>query len=229
MMQDARSDAPERRPLLPVLFDGTAGAVLGVALVRFSPTVDGPCPRPLWIERFEDPGVARARFEWMLARPERWPVWVRTLSIVGADTFPGFFEDEIRRDAVRLVTQRHEADVIGRKASDIILTREPHGHRHSVALWRQDRIEPFLLIVMDEEVERDRVWDWLRWKGDRYERWRTFCKERGQSALVHDVIRGMLRDEKRLRAAGLTISGRRPLRLWRGHEDATGNANDGGF
>jgi hypothetical protein len=218
MMQDARSDVPEPPPLLPVLFDGTDGSVPVVALMRFLPTADGPRPRALWIERFEDPDVARARFEWMLARPDRWAVWARTLSIVGADAFPAFFEDEVRRDAMRLAIQRKQADRLGQKARDIILIREPHGHRHSVALWRQDRIEPFLLIVMDEEIERDRVWDWLRWKGDSYERWRTFCKERGQPALVRAVIRGMLRDEKRAWEAGLARTGRRPLRLWRGDQ-----------
>jgi hypothetical protein len=226
MIEDAGSDRPDTSPLLPVLFDGTHGAVLGVAMMRFKRTIDGPCARPLWIERFDVLEVARARFEWMLARPERWPVWSRTLSIVGAATFPAFFEDEIRQDAARTARQRLEAEDLGRKAADIILAREPHGHRHSVALWRQDRIARFLMIVMDEEVERDRVWDWLRWKRDRYERWREISKERGSAVLVRGVLRGMLRDEKRLRAAGLVATGRRPLRLWRGEPNRQRQAKD---
>jgi hypothetical protein len=216
MMEDAALDRPEGSPLLPVLFDGTDGALLGVAMMRLRPTIDGVRSQALWVERFAEPEVARVRFDWMLARPERWPVWCRTLSIVGADTFPALFENEIRRDVMRMVNQRIEAEGLGRKAGDIILARERHRHRHSVALWRQDRVEPFLVIVMDEEIERDRVWDWLRWKRDCYERWRAFRRERGARALVRTVILGMLRDEKRLRAAGIVIAGRRPLRLWQG-------------
>jgi hypothetical protein len=228
MIEDAGSHRPERSLLLPVLFDGTGGAVLGVGMMRLTHTIDGDCLRALWIERFDKLDVARGRFEWMLARPHRWPVWARTLSIVGPDTFPPFFEDEVRRDVVRTGKQRQEAETLGRKAADIILTREPHGHRHSVALWQLDRVEPFLLIVMDDEVERDRVWDWLRCKSGRYHRWRAVRRQRGSAAVIRAVVRGMLRDERRLRAAGLTAAGRRPLRLWRGDPDLEGRVGGGG-
>jgi hypothetical protein len=70
------------------------------------------------------------------------------------------------------------------------------------------------------------VWDWVRWRRERFGRWRAIAKRRGSAAVIRAIIRAMLRDEMRLRAAGLATAGRRPLRLWQGDSGLTGIAED---
>jgi hypothetical protein len=226
MTGDFQGGRAESRFLLPVLFDGSAGAVLGVGMVRLTSGEDGTGAQALWVERFDVFDEARARFEWMLMRPERWPVWMRTLAIVGGDAFSALLLDEVRVDALRVADQRCTAERLGRRASQITLARERDGHRHTVALRRLDEVEPFLLIAMDDPIERDRVWDWVRWRRGRYGRWRAIAKQRGSAAVIRAVVRAMLRDEMRLKAAGLAAAGRRPLRLWRGGSGLTGISDD---
>jgi len=83
-------------------------------------------------------------------------------------------------------------------------------------MQRGDETVPFLVLRLDQKAERDRVFDWARWQGLSYHGWRAHWEAHGSIALERLILEGMLRDERRIKAAGLGAGGRRPLKFWRG-------------
>jgi hypothetical protein len=215
---DPNGASKRAAPYVPMLRNDDADDFIGIVLVRNHAEKDGEIEPglPVWILEMAFAEDARERYEWMLTRPERWAVWGRLAPIVGSEMLTLMMEGEQDED-VRLAAElQAQADRVAREARTVTaLTTEVDG-RPCVTLDRNSDIEPFLVIMFDEAVERDRLWDWLRWQPHRYRGWRMLWDEKGPAALRRLIVESMLHDEHRARQAGHAIAGPRPLRLWDG-------------
>lgn len=215
-------EAPKRAaPFVPMLRDDVTEDFLGVVLVRNHADKDGEIEPglPVWMLETAFAEDARERYEWMLTRPERWAVWARLAPIVGPEMLTLMMEDE-QDDDVRLASElREQADRLAREARTVTAVPTEAAGRPCVTLVRGSETEPFLVIAFDEPVERDRLWDWIRWQPHRYRGWRMLWDDKGPAALRRLIVRSMLEDEHRVREAGQALGGPRPLRLWRGGRD----------
>lgn len=214
---------PERAPglptcFVPVLYDGTRNGFVGVGLVRdLGIRGAGVDPGPsVWVLEQAFADDARDLHCWMLTRPERWSVWARIAPIVGAEMLALMMEDERDRDVRRSAELEDENAAFRRRTRTVTAESTILLGRSCVTLRRGVEEDPFLVLAFDETVERDRLWDWLRWQPHRFREWRLFWELEGTVALRKMIRGSMIIDEKRARAAGLAIRGRRPLRLWRG-------------
>jgi hypothetical protein len=205
-------------PFVPMLYEHLTNDLVGIGLVRNFAEAEGEIEPglPVWIIEMAFAEDARERYDWMLTRPERWAVWARLAPIVGPEILTLMMEGEQDRDARRAVDLQALANRLARRARTVTaLSTEVLG-RPSVTLARGDEQEPFIVIAFDEPLERDRLWDWLRWQTHRYRGWRRLWDEKGTVALKRLIVRSMLQDEDSVRTAGRALGGRRPLRLWRG-------------
>lgn len=220
MMEESN---PERGPepsasFVPVLYDGTDDGFVGVGLVRNLGVPGGgiePGPSVWALEQafVED---ARDLYAWMVTRPERWAVWARIAPIVGPEILALMVEGERDRDARRSAEIEEQVAALARRARTITAASIVVLGRSCVSLHRGDEDDPFLVLAFEEPVERERLWDWIRWQPHRFREWRMFWEHEGTVALRNLILQSMILDEMRLKAAGLAIGGRRPLRLWRG-------------
>lgn len=206
---------------VPILHDDATGDFIGLALVRNFAENEGEIEPglPVWILETAFVEDARERYAWMLTRPERWAVWARLAPLVGPEMLTLMMEEEQDRDARRAAELQAEADRAAREARTITARSVDVDGRPCVTLRRGSELEPFLAMSFDDPVERDRLWDWLRWQIHRYRGWRILWDEKGSAALKRLIIRSMLHDEERVRTAGLASTGRRPLRLWHSDRD----------
>jgi hypothetical protein len=205
-------------PFVPMLYDHSTDDRVAVALVRNFADAEGEIEPGLavWILEMAFVEDARERYEWMLTRPERWAVWAMLAPIVGSEILTLMMEGEQDEDVRRVAELKALADRLARQARTVTaLSTEVLG-RPSVTLGLGREEEPFLVIAFDEPVERDRLWDWLRWQTHRYRGWRRLWDEKGSAALKRLIVRSMFHDEDRARMTGRALGGRRPLRLWRG-------------
>ncbi len=213
------NDAPKPSvPFVPMLYDDADRDFFGIALVRNFGEREGEIEPGLavWIQELAFAEDARERYEWMLTRPERWAVWARHAPIVGAEMLSLMMEGEQDED-VRLAAElQAQADRLAREARTVTALSTEVGGRPCVTLGRGGETEPFLVVPFDEPVERDRLWDWLRWQTHRFRGWRVLWDEKGAAALRRVIVRSMLHDEHRVREAGQALGGPRPLRLWAG-------------
>lgn len=218
-----RNDVPRRPPqFVPMLHDDATADFVGLALVRNHAERSGEIEPglPVWILEMAFVEDARERYDWMLTRPERWAVWARLAPMVGPEMLTLMMEGEQDEDARLAAGLQAQADRLAREARTVAaLSTEVHG-RPCVTLCRGSESEPFLSISFDEPVERDRLWDWIRWQTHRYRGWRMLWDEKGPAALKRLIVKSMLHDEHRVRAAGQALGGPRPLRLWRGGRDS---------
>jgi hypothetical protein len=207
---------------VPMLYDDVDGDVFGLALVRNFGEREGEIEPGLavWILEMAFADDARERYEWMLTRPERWAVWARLAPIVGPEMLTLMMEGEQDED-VRLAAElQAQAERLAREARTVTALSTEVAGRPAVTLGRGSEKEPFLVIAFDEPVERDRLWDWLRWQTHRYRGWRMLWDDKGPGALRRLIVKSMLHDEHRVRAAGRSLGGPRPLRLWGGGRGA---------
>ena len=163
----------------------------------------------------------------MLTRPERWTVWARIAPIVGPDMLALVMDSERDRDLRGMAELEEQAAAIARAARMVTAASTRILGRSCVTLRRGDEDDPFLVIAFVQTVERDRLWDWVRWQAHRYREWRTLWEEEGCVALRNLIMGSMIMEERRVKAAGLASVGRRPLRLWRGGR-GTGTRDAGG-
>lgn len=220
MMHDPDSEDGPKRParFVPVLHDDVKEDFLGIVLVRNHAEKVGEIEPglPVWILEMAFAEDARERYDWMLTRPERWAVWARLAPIVGPEMLTLMMEDEQDED-VRLSTElQAQAERLARDARTVTALQTEVAGRPCVTLGRGSETEPFLVMAFDETVERDRLWDWIRWQPHRYRDWRMLWNQKGAGALKRLITKSMLHDEHRVREAGKALGGPRPLRLWRG-------------
>lgn len=205
-------------PFVPALHDDVTGDFIGLALVRNHAEKHGEIEPglPVWILEMAFVDDARERYEWMLTRPERWAVWARLAPIVGPDLLTLMMEGEQDEDVRRASELQAQVERLAREARTVTaLSTEAFG-RPSVALSRGSEKQPFLVLSFDQPVDRDRLWDWLRWQTHRYRGWHMLWDDKGPAALRRLIVKSMLHDEDRVRRAGQALGGPRPLRLWSG-------------
>jgi hypothetical protein len=216
----------ERSPKLPasfapVLYDGVGSEFVGVGLVRnldVAGNGNGAGPS-VWRREHAFVEDAREFHEWMVTRPERWTVWARIAPIVGPDMLALVMESERDRDLRGMAELKEQAAAIARTARTVTAASTRILGRSCVTLRRGDEDDPFLVIAFVHTVERDRLWDWVRWQTHRYREWRALWEQEGYAALRNLIMGSMIIEERRVKASGLASGGQRPLRLWRGGRD----------
>ncbi|TCM07366.1 hypothetical protein [Sphingomonas sp. PP-CC-3G-468] len=226
-MVDESQPERARRPAasyVPILHDDATSEFIGLVLVRNFAEAQGEIEAglPVWILETAFVDDARERYAWMLTRPERWAVWARLAPLVGPEMLTLMMEHEQDRDARRAAELQADVDRLAREARTITARSTEVLGRPCVTLRRGSEREPFLTVPFDDPVERDRLWDWVRWQTHRYRGWRILWDDKGPVALRRLIVRSMFRDEERVRNAGLASAGRRPLRLW--HSDREGGS-----
>ncbi|MBP2513845.1 hypothetical protein [Sphingomonas sp. PvP018] len=231
-MVDAPDGGPApRRPaaFVPILHGGVSSDFVGVCLVRNFGEAYGEIEPglPVWILEMAFVDDARELHDWMLTRPERWSVWALMAPIVGPELLTLMMEGERDRDVRRAVELQDLSDALARKARTVTAASTEILGRPCVSLRIGSEDAPFLVIAFAQTVERDRMWDWVRWQTHRYRRWRAICVDKGYTALRNLMVGSMLRDERRARANGLAVGGPRPLRLWRGNGKDPRSGPDG--
>ncbi len=213
------NDLPKRpAPFVPVLHDDATSDFVGLVLVRNHAERHGEVEPglPVWILETAFAEDARERYEWMLTRPERWAVWARHAPMVGPEMLTLMMEGEQDED-VRLAAElQAQAERLAREARTVTALSTEVAGRPCVTLGRGSDKEPFLVMAFDEPVERNRLWDWIRWQTHRFRGWRMLWDDKGPGALRRLIVKSMLHDEHRVREAGQALGGPRPLRLWDG-------------
>lgn len=172
--------------------------------------------------RFNTRQEAVDRLDWMNTRPERWEVWGRMAPILGVDTLATFIAAEQAKEDAERAEQAARREEEERRASTVRMACEDDRSKVLITLKRGDDAAPVIRMALSSKAERDRIWDWLRWQTGRYRDWHALCAAKGPQAVEREILEGMLRDEARLRKAGLSAGGRRPLRFWRGDEEDAG-------
>lgn len=119
-------------------------------------------------------------------------------------------EDALEAEALRL--QHEETERATRIASFLVDGNGQFG----VDLRRPGAKTGFWRINFRERWERERFRDWFRNQRSRYDEFAAFLDGNDAVALERLVLREMLDTERRVKAAGLSAGGRRPLRFWRG-------------
>lgn len=89
---------------------------------------------------------------------------------------------------------------------------------HSLSLKRESDDKPSWEITFRGRAERERLADWLRWQKDRYLEFLEFAERNGARALENRLMNEMFETEARIKKAGRSAGGLRPLRMWRGEE-----------
>jgi len=229
MAEDSHPDRG-RRPsasFRPMLYDGESDGFVGVGLVRNVLSDDGAIGSvpPAWILEQAFVEDARDVYAWMITHPERWSVWGRLSPIVGAEMLALMMEEERERDARRSSLIEEQAAAAARMARTVTVASGIVLGRPCVTLHRGDEDDPFLVVAFEDPVERERLWDWIRWQPHRFREWRRFWEQAGSTALRELILNLMIIDEIRAKAAGLAIGGRRPFRSWRGGR-GTGRTDD---
>ena len=214
-----RNERPRRAaPFVPMLHDDVTDDFVGVVRPRNHADREGEIEPglPVWILETAFAEDARERYEWMLTRPERWAVWARHAPIVGSEMLTLMMESEQDEDARLAAELQAQAERLAREARTVTALSTEVAGRPCVTLGRGSDKEPFLAIAFDEAVERDRLWDWVRWQTHRFRGWRMLWDDKGPAALRRLIVKSMLHDEHRVREAGQALGGPRPLRLWDG-------------
>lgn len=161
--------------------------------------------------------------DWMQSQIAQWPIWGRIAMRLGGDVLDPMLLDGARcAEDRRIETERAaqiEADEHRRKAAEITLfLYDSKEKRPALGLERGCDDVPFWKMKFEEKWERDRVVDWLRWQKTEFADFEAYFREFGSLELERHVLAGMRAGETAARARGLTSTGRRPLRFWRGEK-----------
>lgn len=228
----AHEDVAEARPAAPGWADVSDHAVSACSVRRSISVEDGSA---LVIRRelvghdgtvlcgvrdatfeLEDRSAAELALEASRAVHRNPDVAVAALSILGqaaAAVFLSAAIERVRADRTAAIAEARENES---RAAEIEAFRDDDEDGAHVELCRGDADEAFWTMTFDERWERDRFWDWMRWQEDRFREFADVFSAEGASALSGRLLREMVTAEKAARAAGLTTSGRRPLRFWCG-------------
>lgn len=196
-------------------FDADGGCVLIVRPTRSDGRRDA-----LWAA---DLGSRPARevFDWMVARPDQWPLWARLACLFGDEAVSAVVVEGAERDAERAAmekeTSRLEAEERRRLHERVeLFVLDPKNKRPGISLESGDENRPFFVMRFSEKWERERVLDWMRWQKQRFREFRTLVESEGAVALERIIPAGMRTTEADVKRRGLGSGGRRPLRFWRG-------------
>lgn len=168
-MVDDSEPERARRPAasyVPILHDDATSDFVGLVLVRNFAEAEGEIEPglPVWILETAFVDDARERYAWMLTRPERWAVWARLAPLVGPEMLTLMMEHEQDRDARRGAELQADVDRLAREARTITARSTEVLGRPCVTLRRGSEREPFFTVPFDDPIERDRLWDWVRWQ-----------------------------------------------------------------
>lgn len=206
------------QPFVPVLeaVDGIGGR-LAVSLVRqYRDGVSPDARACIWTMTFGSEADATRLYDWMCTRADRWVVWGRIAPILGQALFEQFLADEADRDANLLADEASRLENEHRAALEITIARIDGQAHFGLALQRADEPSPFFRMILERRIERDRIFDWLRWQSHRFHEWHEHRLANGHKSLERMVLEGMLTTEHNVKAAGLGAGTRRPLKFWRG-------------
>jgi len=167
------------------------------------------------------PRAAKALCAWMWKMPEQWPVWGRIALRLGDEVVEPLILDGAaaaeREDKERERKARQEEKERRRLEREITLyVYDPKSKGPSLGLQRGCDDRAFWRMSFTEKWERDRVVDWLRWQKEEFNEFDTFFREHGALELERLVLAGMRQAERTAKEKGVSSSGRRPLRFWRG-------------
>lgn len=203
--------APAFEPILV----GNQAVALIARIVQ--PTGAPVVSSPLWRRAFSKKQDAQSRFQWMLARQDRWAIWARLARVIGPEDLETMMAAEAAADAEAAEKARQRAHDEALDLATIYMEAVEQDRSFQITMQRGRRGEPFFRMRFAKEAEQDRVWDWVRWSGHAYHRWAEIFDRKGHLALEKVILEDMLKEEHRVKAAGLSAGGRRPLRFWRGN------------
>lgn len=204
-------------PFEPALatFDGRRADA--VALVRRRGGPDGSdVGAAVWMRRFDVPAEARAFHRWMLGRSDRWAVWGRMAPILGPEFLGGLIGSEHDADGRARLEERRRGAEQRRRERTVWCKQFEHGRRPAIGLYQGDAPKPFWSVTFEQNWERERVWDFVSRRTERYCEWKELFEEQHAMTLERTILEDMLRTEREVKKAGLGAGGRRPLRFWRG-------------
>lgn len=164
---------------------------------------------------------ARQIFDWISARAEQWPLWMRLAQLFGSEVLNILIVEPAREEAATVREAEARARMEEEERSRLHQTVElfcldKKGKPPALSLESGDADKPFFIMRFDERWERDRVVDWLRWQDDRFAELRQIADAEGALALERIILQGMREGEADAKRRGLSSGGRRPLRFWRG-------------
>lgn len=182
----------------------------------------------VWSQDYGDVSTAEAAFEAIGAHAQKFEHWGVAAQAMGAGWLAPTLADivdrhveEVREERERLARDKaaEEAKAERKRLAAVTISahlRERKG-RFVIDLDRGGADgERIWSTGFDERWERDRLWDWLRWRTERFEEFAAFLREAGDLDLERRLLREMLATEQLVKKQGLGSGGRRPLRFWRG-------------
>lgn len=194
-----------------------------VTFVRRIRTGDQIAETVLWQKEFATLLDARRSFEWLNERSSDWTLWGRHSEQFGPDAILSALGTSMAADrasrAARLVEDRRKARKKREKAKMICSYLVERDERYGLDLRRGDSKRGFFEILFRERWERERFRDWFRCQSHRFTEFAVIFEEKGPLELERALLREMLATERRVKAAGESAGGRRPLRFYRGDEE----------
>lgn len=177
---------------------------------------------PVWTRTLRRRRHAASLFAWMLEKRGQWLLWGRLGEIVGPDRLLAMAASEISElrasQARDLLKKRAKARKAKARALKIYSFLVDHHGEFGIDLRRGGEDKGFFVMWFRQNWERERFRDWWRPQAHRFADFAAFFEEHGGRALERKLLAEMQETEKRLKLAGLSSGGRRPLRFWRGDE-----------
>ncbi|UYY76810.1 hypothetical protein [Sphingomonas sp. R1] len=177
---------------------------------------------PIWTRTFRHRRHAASLFGWMLDRRAQWLLWGRLGEVVGPDRLLAMAASELStlrssqaRELLKKRAKVRKAKARALKIYSFLVDR--HGE-FGIDLRRGGEDKGFFVIWFRQNWERERFRDWWRPQTHRFADFAAFFEEQGSRALERKLLAEMQETEKRVKLAGLSAGGRRPLRFWRGDE-----------
>jgi hypothetical protein len=171
---------------------------------------------PVWSYSFASGSERRRVFEALELTPAQIALWGRLTMLLGREAVDAMVErqvevlDQDRRDAMQ---SRREARAAYKRVE---LYVRDEGNRFILDLERDSESKPEWSIRFAGKSERDRLCDWLRWQRGRFGEFLDYARAHGAKALERRLIDEMFEAEQRVKEAGKSAGGVRPLRMWRG-------------
>lgn len=177
---------------------------------------------PVWTRTLRHRRHAASLFAWMLEKRGQWLLWGRLGEVVGPDRLLAMAASEISEfrgsQARDLLKKRAKACKAKARALKIYSFLVDHHGEFGIDLRRGGEDKGFFVMWFRQNWERERFRDWWRPQAHRFPDFAAFFEEHGGRALERKLLAEMQETEKRLKLAGLSSGGRRPLRFWRGDE-----------
>jgi hypothetical protein len=172
----------------------------------------------VWQGEFEQQQVAQVIKARLAEDPGFLCLVGRLAYFAGPQVLDGIFGEiaaAVEQDWRRQEAQRREEEA-ARLTVHCYCRSSKNGH--SLSLKRESDHEPGWEITFRGRAERERLADWMRWQKGRYLEFLDFAECNGARALEKRLLNEMFETEARIKAAGRSAGGQRPLRMWRGEE-----------